>query len=77
MEMPVQVKGDKMAPPQVSAEILRKMKKTEDYLNEDVTQAVILYLHTLMMRKGRLLKMLVKLQALKLKGLSTSQRLRH
>ncbi|GAB2720216.1 molecular chaperone DnaK [Halomonas garicola] len=38
----VEVKGDKMAPPQVSAEILKKMKKTaEDYLGEDVTEAVI------------------------------------
>ncbi len=38
----VQVRGNKMAPPQISAEILRKMKKTaEDYLNEKVTQAVI------------------------------------
>ena len=31
-----------MAPPQISAEILRKMKKTaEDYLGEEVTDAVI------------------------------------
>tara|TARA_B110000503_G_scaffold63073_1_gene99743 strand:- start:12763 stop:14640 length:1878 start_codon:yes stop_codon:yes gene_type:complete len=38
----VQVKDNKMAPPQVSAEILRKMKKTaEDYLGEPVTEAVI------------------------------------
>jgi molecular chaperone DnaK len=38
----VQVKDAKMAPPQVSAEILRKMKKTaEDYLGEPVTEAVI------------------------------------
>jgi molecular chaperone DnaK len=42
----VQVKrGDvmeKLAPPQVSAEVLRKMKKTaEDYLGEEVTEAVI------------------------------------
>jgi len=34
--------GKKMAPPQVSAEVLRKMKKTaEDYLGEIVTEAVI------------------------------------
>ena len=34
--------GKKMAPPQVSAEILRKMKKTaEDFLGEPVTEAVI------------------------------------
>ncbi|MDQ2778223.1 MAG: molecular chaperone DnaK [Pseudomonadota bacterium] len=38
----VEVRGKKLAPPQVSAEILRKMKKTaEDYLGEDVTEAVI------------------------------------
>ncbi|AXF77298.1 molecular chaperone DnaK [Erwinia tracheiphila] len=36
------VKGQKMAPPQVSAEVLKKMKKTaEDYLGETVTEAVI------------------------------------
>jgi len=38
----VEVKGKKMAPPQVSAEVLKKMKKTaEDYLGEPVTEAVI------------------------------------
>jgi molecular chaperone DnaK len=38
----VQVNEDKLAPPQISAEVLRKMKKTaEDYLGETVTQAVI------------------------------------
>jgi len=38
----VEVNGEKMAPPQVSAEVLRKMKKTaEDYLGEEVTEAVI------------------------------------
>ncbi len=38
----VEVKGDKKAPPQVSAEVLKKMKKTaEDYLGEAVTEAVI------------------------------------
>ena len=38
----VEVRGNKLAPPQVSAEILRKMKKTaEDYLGEEVTEAVI------------------------------------
>ncbi|BGI51217.1 MAG: molecular chaperone DnaK [Arsenophonus endosymbiont of Ceratovacuna japonica] len=36
------VKGQKIAPPQVSAEVLKKMKKTaEDYLSESVTEAVI------------------------------------
>ena len=40
----VEVRGNKLAPPQVSAEILRKMKKTaEDYLGEEVTEAVITY----------------------------------
>ncbi|WP_150305065.1 molecular chaperone DnaK [Pseudomonas saliphila] len=38
----VEVKGEKMAPPQISAEVLKKMKKTaEDYLGEPVTEAVI------------------------------------
>ena len=38
----VQVNDDKMAPPQVSAEVLRKMKKTaEEYLGETVSEAVI------------------------------------
>ncbi len=38
----VEVRGQKIAPQQVSAEILRKMKKTaEDYLGETITQAVI------------------------------------
>lgn len=36
------VKDQKMAPPQISAEVLKKMKKTaEDYLGESVTEAVI------------------------------------
>ena len=38
----VEVRGVKMAPPQISAEVLRKMKQTaEDYLGESVTEAVI------------------------------------
>ncbi len=38
----VEVKGDKKAPPQISAEVLKKMKKTaEEYLGEAVTEAVI------------------------------------
>lgn len=38
----VEVNGQKMSPPQISAEILKKMKKTaEDYLGEAVTEAVI------------------------------------
>ena len=38
----VQIDEDKLAPPQISAEVLRKMKKTaEDYLGHEVTQAVI------------------------------------
>ena len=38
----VSARGKSMAPPQISAEVLRKMKKTaEDYLGEEVTEAVI------------------------------------
>src|SRR5437868_6707539 len=38
----VDIRGKKLAPPQISAEVLRKMKKTaEDYLGEPVTDAVI------------------------------------
>jgi molecular chaperone DnaK len=38
----IEVRGKKLAPPQVSAEVLRKMKKTaEDYLGTEVTEAVI------------------------------------
>ena len=38
----VEVNGDKMSPPQISAQVLQKMKKTaEDYLGTDVTSAVI------------------------------------
>ena len=38
----VEVKGEKMAPPQISAQVLGKMKKTaEDYLGETISEAVI------------------------------------
>ncbi len=38
----VQANGEKMAPPQISAEVLKKMKKTaEDFLGEEVTEAVV------------------------------------
>lgn len=38
----ISVRDKKLAPPQISAEVLRKMKKTaEDYLSEEVTEAVI------------------------------------
>jgi molecular chaperone DnaK len=38
----IEANGEKLAPPQISAEVLRKMKKTaEDYLGTTVTQAVI------------------------------------
>ena len=38
----IDVSGEQLAPPQISAEILKKMKKTaEDYLGEDVSEAVI------------------------------------
>ncbi len=38
----VEAQGNKMAPPEIAAKILQKMKKTaEDYLGEDVTEAVV------------------------------------
>ncbi len=38
----IEVKGEKLAPPQISAEILKKMKKTaEEFLGETVSEAVI------------------------------------
>ena len=38
----VEVNGNKMAPPEISAKVLQKMKKTaEDYLGEKITEAVI------------------------------------
>jgi molecular chaperone DnaK len=38
----IEAQGKELAPPQISAEVLRKMKKTaEDYLGHEVTQAVI------------------------------------
>lgn len=38
----VEIRGEKMAPPQISAQVLMKMKKTaEDYLGEPVTEAVV------------------------------------
>jgi hypothetical protein len=61
----VQVNDNNLAPPQVSAEVLRKMKKTaEDYLGHEVTQ-LLLFLHTSMTVNDRLLKMPVRLLDLK------------
>ncbi|MBL4585077.1 MAG: molecular chaperone DnaK [Pseudomonadales bacterium] len=38
----IDIRGEKMAPPQISSHILKKMKKTaEDYLGEEVTEAVV------------------------------------
>ena len=38
----IEVRGKKIAPPEISAQVLKKMKKTaEDYLGEPVTEAVI------------------------------------
>ena len=38
----IEANGEQLAPPQISAEVLKKMKKTaEDYLGEDVSEAVI------------------------------------
>ncbi|MFL2872308.1 MAG: molecular chaperone DnaK [Pseudohongiellaceae bacterium] len=38
----VEVNGDKMSPPQISAQVLQKMKKTaEDFLGEEIKEAVV------------------------------------
>ena len=38
----VDVRSKRMAPPQISAEVLKKMKKTaEDYLGQEITEAVV------------------------------------
>ena len=64
----IEAHGNKMAPPEISARILQKMKKTaEDYLGEEVTEAVYTFLLTSMIHSVRQLKMRVKLPVLKLK----------
>ena len=60
----VESRGEKYSPSQISAFVLQKMKETaESYLGENVTQAVITVLHTLMMPKDKRQKMQEKLQA--------------
>ena len=60
----VQADGKELAPPQISAEVLRKMKKTaEDYLGHEVTRQLLLYQRTLMTVNVKPLKMLVVLLA--------------
>ncbi|GIR88144.1 MAG: hypothetical protein CM15mP86_16030 [Gammaproteobacteria bacterium] len=57
----VEAEGKKLAPQQVSAEILKKMKKTaEDYLGQEVKRQLLQYLHISMIPKDKLLKMLEK-----------------
>ena len=58
----VEIKGEKMAPPQISAEILRKMKKTaEDYLGKKLRKLLLQFPHTLMIARDKLQKMLAEL----------------
>jgi molecular chaperone DnaK len=58
----VSVRDEKLAPPQVSAEVLRKMKKTaEDYLGQDVSEAVITVHLILTTHKDKQLRMQEKL----------------
>ena len=64
----VKVKDNAMAPPQVSAEVLRKMKKTaEEFLGEPVTEAVSQCLHTLTTRSVRRRKDAGKIAGLEVK----------
>ena len=60
----VEASDKKLAPPQVAAEVLKKMKKTaEDYLGHEVKRLLLLYLHILMIHKDRQLKMPERLLA--------------
>ena len=57
----VSVRDEKLAPPQVSAEVLRKMKTAEDYIGQEITEAVITVPAYLTMLKDRQQKTLKKL----------------
>jgi len=74
----LEVKGQKMAPPQISAEVLKKMKKTaEDYLGEPVTEAVITVPAYLTMHSARRPKMQAASRVWKLSVSLTNQPLLH
>ena len=74
----VEVKGQKMAPPQISAQVLGKMKKTaEDYLGEDVTEAVITVPAYFNDSRVRQLKMQAESPVLKSSESSMSQPQQH
>ena len=74
----VEINGKKIAPPEVSAQILKKMKKTaEDYLGQEVKEAVITVPAYFNDSQSKRLKMLEELLDWKLRELSMNQLLPH
>ena len=71
-------KGDKLAPPQISAEVLKKMKKTaEDFLGEPVTEAVITVPAYFNDAQRQATKDAGRIAGLELNVLSTNQQQQH
>ena len=72
----VDIDGKKYTPQEISAMILQKLKAdAESYLGETVSEAVSQFQLTSMMHRDRQLRMLVRLQVLMLRELSTSLQL--